>query len=120
MSMLFTHSYKTNFVTFFIFDYKNGFIKYSQLPKKFYLLNNSNTFSINIILRLLKLILNIRQFLVLLYDCAPNMKHVWSIGRLLKNANVLNSGTYKNPTTSLYSEKSENFSNLKKIIKMQK
>ena len=40
--------------------------------------------------------LDIRQFFVLLYDCAPNMKHVWNIGKLLKNANALQVGTGKN------------------------
>ena len=42
--------------------------------------------------------LDIRQFLVLLYDCVPNMKNYWGIGRLLKNANVLQGGTDKNAT----------------------
>ena len=40
--------------------------------------------------------LETRQFLVLLYDCIPNMKHVWNIDRLLKNANILMSGAGKN------------------------
>ena len=32
------------------------------------------------------------------------MKNVWSIERLLKNADVLRSEKGKNPTTALYSE----------------
>ena len=48
--------------------------------------------------------LDIRKFLVLLYDCVPNMKDVWSINKPLKNANVLQIGTGQNPTTPLYSE----------------
>ena len=40
--------------------------------------------------------LDIRQFLVLLYDCIPNMKYLCSIDRLLKNANILKSGSGKN------------------------
>ena len=47
---------------------------------------------------------DIRQFLVLLYDCVPNMKSYHSIDRLLKCFNVLQVGTGKNPTTPLYSE----------------
>ena len=39
--------------------------------------------------------LDIWQFLALLYDCVPNVKHVWSIDRLFKNANILKSGTGK-------------------------
>ena len=35
------------------------------------------------------------------------MKHVWSIGRLLKNANILMSGTGKN-TNTVYIVKSQN------------
>ena len=48
--------------------------------------------------------LDIRQFLVLLYDYAPNMFHIWSIDRLLKNAYILKSGADKNSATALYSE----------------
>ena len=61
-----------------------------------------------------------RQFLVLLPDSIPNMKHVWSTDRLLKNANILNSGTGKNPTTALYSEttKNEIFFDKKKQLKV--
>ena len=47
---------------------------------------------------------DIRQFLVLLYDCVPNKKTYYSIDRLVKNVNVLHVGTGKNPTTPLYSE----------------
>ena len=45
------------------------------------------------------------------------MKNYYSIDRLLKNVNVLQVGTGKNPTTTLYIEtkKSENFLNLKNI-----
>ena len=32
------------------------------------------------------------------------MKYKWSINRLVKNANLLNSGTGKYPVTDLYSE----------------
>ena len=39
--------------------------------------------------------LDLWQFLVLLYDCVPNIKHVWSIDRLFKNPNILKSGTGK-------------------------
>ena len=48
---------------------------------------------------------DMKQFLVLLYDFAPNMKIFWSTDRLLKNVNVLQLGTGKIPTTPLYSEK---------------
>lgn len=66
--------------------------------------------------------LDIRQFLVVLYDCFPNMKHFLTIGRLLKNANILKSGTGKNPATGLYSQPSklEKKISLKKAWKMQK
>ena len=43
-----------------------------------------------------------KQFFVLLYDCIPNMKKYFSIDRLLKNVNILQVGTGKNPTTLLY------------------
>ena len=45
------------------------------------------------------------------------MKKYWRIDRLLKNVNVLQVGTGKNPTTTLYSDikKSENFLNEKNI-----
>ena len=46
----------------------------------------------------------IRQFLVLLYHCVPNMKKYYSIDRLLKNVNILQVGTGRNPTTPLYSD----------------
>ena len=45
--------------------------------------------------------IDIRQFLVLLYNCVPNIKHYCSIDRLLKNV-VLQVGTSKNPTTLFY------------------
>ena len=48
---------------------------------------------------------DIREFLVLLYDCVPNMKNYYGIDGLLKNVNVLHVGTVKNPITPLYSEK---------------
>ena len=54
-------------------------------------------------LKRLKYIL-IRQFLVLLYDCVSNMKNYYSIDSLLKNVNVLQVGTAKNPTSPLYSD----------------
>ena len=44
-----------------------------------------------------------RQFLVLLYDCVPKIKNYYSIDRLLKNVNVLQVLTGKDPT-SLHSE----------------
>ena len=47
---------------------------------------------------------DIRQFLVLLYNCVPNIKHYCSIDRLLKNVIVLQVGTSKNPTALLYSD----------------
>ena len=71
---------------------------------------NFSSFYINITLSLLLNLqkspnrLDIRQFLVLLYDCTLKVKHNWSIYRLLKNAIVLNSRVDKNPTTALYSE----------------
>ena len=43
-------------------------------------------------------------FLVLLFDCVPNMKNYCSIDRLLKNVYFLQVGTGKNPTTPLYSD----------------
>ena len=41
----------------------------------------------------------------------PNVRHFLNIDKLLKNANVSQLGTGKNPTTALYSEttKHENF-----------
>ena len=64
---------------------------------------------------------DIRQCLVLLYDCVPNMINYWNIDRLLKNVNMLQLGTGKNPTTPLYSKtkKSENFFN-KENLKITK
>ena len=56
---------------------------------------------------------DIRQFLVLLYDCVPSMKNYYSIGRLVKNLDVLEAETVKTPNTVWYSEtkQSENFLN---------
>ena len=48
--------------------------------------------------------MDIRHILFVLYDCDPNMEHVWSIERLLKNADVLKLGIGKNPITGLYRE----------------
>lgn len=47
------------------------------------------------------------------------MKNVRSISRLLKNTNVLKSGTGNNPSTALYSKttKPEKFSDVKRTIK---
>ena len=42
---------------------------------------------------------DIRQFLVLLYDCVPSMKNYYSIGRLVKNLDVLEAETVKTPNT---------------------
>ena len=47
---------------------------------------------------------DIRQFLVFLYDCVPNMKNYCRIDRLLENFNVLQAETGKNPTAPLHSE----------------
>ena len=47
---------------------------------------------------------NMRQLFVHLYDCVLNMKNYYSIDRILKNNNVLQEGTVKNPTTPLYSD----------------
>ena len=47
---------------------------------------------------------DIKRYLILFYDCVPNMKNYWSIDRLLKNINVLPVGTGKNPATPLYSD----------------
>ena len=51
------------------------------------------------------------------------MKNCWSIDRLLKKVNVLQFGTDKNPSTTLYSDtkKDENFMNetYTKIIKRE-
>ena len=47
---------------------------------------------------------DIRQVLVLLYDCVPNIKNYCSIDRLLKNVNILQVGTGKNATVPLYSD----------------
>ena len=46
----------------------------------------------------------IKQFLILLYDCAPNLKQFLSIDVLLKNPSIIKSGTSKNPTSTLRSE----------------
>ena len=48
--------------------------------------------------------LDMRQFLVLSYDCIPNIINFWSFDRLLKNVNVLQVETGKNPTTPSYIE----------------
>ena len=50
------------------------------------------------------------------------MKHLWSIDKFVKKANVLQVGASKNLTTVLYSEtaKAENFFEEKKAIKMRK
>ena len=50
------------------------------------------------------------------------MDYFWSIDKLLKNVNVLESGTSKNPTTALCSKttKPEIFFDEKKIIKNAK
>ena len=47
---------------------------------------------------------HLNQFLVLLYDCMPGLKHFLSIDKFLKNANVSQLGIGKNVTTVLYSE----------------
>ena len=75
-------------------------------PQKLQFSKNLNPVSINIIVNLLtfKKLPNkfdIRPFVVVLYYCVPNMKNYYSIGRLLKNVNVLQVGTAKNPTTPL-------------------
>ena len=106
--MLFVHLYKTILFCCFpltIMDLLNidnysktlVFKKFKHLLYKYYpkfmktFKKNPNKF-------------DIRELLVLLYDCVPNMKNVWSIDRLLKNANVLQSEIGKNPITPLYSE----------------
>ena len=50
------------------------------------------------------------------------MKHLWSIDKFVKKANVLQVGASTNLTTVLYSErtKAEIFLEEKKTIKMQK
>ena len=65
-----------------------------------------NAFSINIMLNLLERPnkFDIRQFLVLLYDCVPNMKNYYRIDGLLKDVNVLEKGTRENPASHLYKE----------------
>ena len=63
---------------------------------------------------------DIRQLLLLLRDIFQNIKDYCSIERLLKNVNILQGGTGKNPTILLYSDKkSENFLN-KKNLKITK
>ena len=64
---------------------------------------------------------DINQFLVLQYDCMPNLKHCIGIDKLQKIVNALQAGTGKNPTTVLYSEttKPENFS-MKQGLKKSK
>ena len=47
--------------------------------------------------------MHLNQFLVLLYNIVPNLRHSWSIHKLLKNANVSKTGMGKNLTTALYS-----------------
>ena len=47
---------------------------------------------------------HLNQFLVLLCDCMPNLKHFMSIDKLLKNVYVLRTGTGKSLTTALYRE----------------
>ena len=59
---------------------------------------------------------DVRQFLVLLHDCVPNMKNYYSIDTHLKNVNVLQVETVKNPTTPLYSDTKENENFLNKKI----
>ena len=47
---------------------------------------------------------HLNQFLLLLYDCVPNVSQFLSISKLLKNPNVLQLKIGKNPTTALYKE----------------
>ena len=63
-----------------------------------------------------------KQFLVLLFDCVPNMKHVWSTDKLLKSAKILKSETCKNAATAFCSvtTKPEKLFDEKKILKMLK
>ena len=62
-----------------------------------------------------------RQFFVILYDCVPNLKNHCSTERILKNVNVLQIGTGKNPTTPLYSDtKKREYSFNEKNIKITK
>ena len=66
--------------------------------------------------------LDINQFLVLLYGWVTNLKHFWSIKKLLKNANVLQVRTSRNPITTLYSKttKPENLFDETKTTKKTK
>ena len=47
---------------------------------------------------------DIRQLLIILYDCIPNIKIYYSIDRLLKNVKALQVRIGKTPTTRLYSD----------------
>ena len=46
----------------------------------------------------------LNQFLVLLYNWVPNLKHILNIDKLLKNTNFSQLEASKNPTTTLYCE----------------
>ena len=110
--MLFIHPYKTNFLLFSFFNIMMDSLNIDNRPK---------TLAFKTLKRLLYKYyptfvkgdkkqskgLDIKQFLVLLYDCIPNTKHVWSIAGLLKIVNILKSGTGKNPTTALYNDRTK-------------
>ena len=64
---------------------------------------------------------DIRQFLVLLYDCVPNIKNYYRVDGLLKDVNVLQKGIRENPASPLYKETREREHFLsKKHIKITK
>ena len=65
--------------------------------------------------------MHLNQFLVLLYNIVPNLRHSFGIHKFLKNANVSKTEMGKNLTTALYSgTTSLNFSGNKDCKNQQK
>ena len=93
------------FFTFFVFIYMiRDSLNIDNHSKTF-----KNAFSINIMLNLLERSnkFDIRQFLVRLYDCVPNIKNYYRVDGLLKDVNVLQKGIRENPASPLYKETRE-------------
>ena len=44
------------------------------------------------------------RFFVVLYECIPNMNHIWIIHKFVRKCKILQVGTSKNQATILYSE----------------
>ena len=68
-------------------------LSYNYFPKFVKTYKNESNFSSNR--------LDINQFLIIFYDCVPNVSQFLSIDKLLENCNILQV-RYKNPVTALY------------------